>query len=280
MAGAAAPPYAELVAAWKALRSRTGLSVREVACVGVARTLLVAEIGEAGLPRIALSAGVHGDEPAAPWALLSIVRDGLLDARYAYRIWACTNPSGYQAFTRASAEGVDVNRSFSRGGRTPESRAIITSNRDRTFELSIDLHEDFEADGFYLYENLRDREARFAPSILETIVQAGFGLQEFRAGFDDAYAQAADDARLCTRGCILTFYPESLAHFADGLPYSLYLLRSRTAAHALTFETPRARLWDERVAMHRVATVSAIARLTRLRERDLVDERHDVRALG
>ena len=57
------------------------------------------------------------------------------------------NPTGYRAGTRANAEGADVNRSFSRGGTTPEARAILTANRDRRFVLSLDLHEDFEADG-------------------------------------------------------------------------------------------------------------------------------------
>ena len=81
------------------------------------------------MPAVMLSAGVHGDEPAAPWALLSLVRDGLLDRRFAYRMWPCTNPTGYEAGTRENAEGADVNRSFGRGGTTPEARAIVTATR-------------------------------------------------------------------------------------------------------------------------------------------------------
>src|SRR5438128_1139792 len=141
------PVYKELVRAWKALRGRAGLSVREVACVGANRTLLACEIAVQGAPTVALAAGVHGDEPAAPWALLSLVRDGLLDPAFGYRIWACSNPSGYAAGTRCNAEGVDVNRGFGRGGTAPEARAIITANRDRRFALSFDLHEDYEAHG-------------------------------------------------------------------------------------------------------------------------------------
>src|SRR3979411_765249 len=95
-----APPYDEFVRAWKALRGKNALSVREVACVAANRTLLVAEIAVPDTPVVALAAGVHGDEPAAPWALLSIVRDGLLDGRFAYRIWAGLNPSRYAAGAR------------------------------------------------------------------------------------------------------------------------------------------------------------------------------------
>ena len=148
------PPYDELVAAWKGLRRTHALRVREVACVGAPRTLLVVERGTESLPTVMLSSGMHGDEPAAPWALLSLAADRLLDDRFAYRMWPCINPSGYAAGTRANAEGQDVHRSFSRGGLTPESRAIITANRDRRFALSVDLHEDFEAGGFYGFEPL------------------------------------------------------------------------------------------------------------------------------
>jgi hypothetical protein len=95
---------------------------------------------------------MHGDEPAGPWALLSLVRDGLLDRSFATGLWPCANPSGYAAGTRANAEGLDINRSFGGGGSTPEARAILTANRDRQFALSIDLHEDPEAQGFYCYE--------------------------------------------------------------------------------------------------------------------------------
>ncbi|HVA33987.1 MAG TPA: hypothetical protein VNG31_07540, partial [Candidatus Baltobacteraceae bacterium] len=55
--------YRELAARWKALRVG-GVRVREVACVDAPRTLLCAELGDADRPCIALSAGVHGDEPA------------------------------------------------------------------------------------------------------------------------------------------------------------------------------------------------------------------------
>ena len=64
---------------------------------------------------------------------------------------AATQPD-YAGGTRESADGVDVNRSFGRGGQSPEARAILTANRDRKFVLSIDLHEDCDADGFYCYE--------------------------------------------------------------------------------------------------------------------------------
>jgi hypothetical protein len=254
------PSYDDLVAAWKGLRRTHGLQIREVACVGAPRTLLIVERGEAGLPTVSLSAGIHGDEPAAPWALLSLIGDRLLDDRFAYRIWPCINPSGYAAHTRANAEGHDVNRSFSRGGATPESRAIITANRDRRFVLSIDLHEDYEADGFYGFEPLAPgAQPRFAALAVAAVEAAGLPIQDLAdVGFD---LGSPPEARVCQtigHGTVSVDAREEGLYFADGLPISLYLL-NRASAAGLTFETPMTRAWDERIAMHRIAVTTVLA---------------------
>ena len=145
------PTYQDIARRWKALRARD-VRVREVACVGAPRTLLCAEYGDHTLPAIHIAAGVHGDEPAGPHALLTLVENDDLDPRFSYRMWVCTNPTGYDARTRESVDALDVNRTFGRGGTSPESKAIITANRDLKFELAIDLHEDDESTGFYCYE--------------------------------------------------------------------------------------------------------------------------------
>jgi len=254
------PSYAELSAAWKALRGRHGISVREVACAGAPRTLLLAEIpGEPGAPAVAISAGVHGDEPAAPWALLSLVRDGLLDRQFSYRVWPCTNPTGYALGTRANAEGHDINRSFNRGGTTPEARAIITANRDRRFELVFDLHEDFEAAGFYCYEPSADGSAPLGPAIIAALDEEGLPVQTLDASFDIGYPPEAHHLRRIKRGHIIPD-PAAERAFFDGLAYSLYMLR-RAARRALTVESPRTRPWAERLAIHRIAVVTALAHL-------------------
>ncbi len=221
--------------------------------MGPARTLQIGELGDPSAPAIALSAGVHGDEPAGPWALVSLVSAGLLDARFAYRIWPCTNPTGYAAGTRCNAGGDDVNRSFSRGGTTPESRAIITSNRDRRFVLSVDVHEDHEADGFYCYAG-GPAAAQLGAAIAGAIVEAGFPLQNF-ADFDFGEPGGGNPKRLRAGG-VVVMAPDEGRYF-DGLSLNLHMMR-RAAEHVVTLETPRKRPWDDRIAMHRVALVAAL----------------------
>jgi hypothetical protein len=255
----ARPFYDDLAREWRALRVR-GVRVREIACVGAPRTLLVAELGDATAPTVALSAGVHGDEPAAPWALLSIVRDGLLDPRFAYRIWPCLNPSGYVAGTRANAEGQDVNRSFSRGGTTPEARAVLTANRDRRFVLALDMHEDFEAVGCYVYEPLRPGfEPKFSPLVLRALDDAGIVAQPLDGPFDLGLPAGFDTGSMyrVERGTVLVDYEAEVRAF-EGLPGSLASMYRGTPA-ALTFETPRPRPWAERIAAHRIFVTTVLS---------------------
>jgi hypothetical protein len=259
-------PYATLERAWKDLRPSGAARVREVACEGARRTLLLAETGTPLAPAVHLCAGVHGDEPAAPWALLSLVRDGLLDRRFAYRIWPCANPSGYRLGTRANAEGADVNRSFGKGGTTPEARAIVTALRDRRFELSIDLHEDFEAEGFYLFEpgSPGGHEAaggfELGPAVISGLDDAGIPIHRLESGFDIGYPPEAEHHCRFERGRVLPDVDEELRLFRAGLPLSIFLAR-RHARKVLTFESPRGLSWEDRIAAHRVAVVAAIEAL-------------------
>jgi hypothetical protein len=232
--------------------------LREVACVGAPRTLLLAELGAHDRPAIVVSAGVHGDEPAGVWALASLVRDGLLDPRFAYRLWPCLNPTGFDAGTRANADGVDVNRSFGGGGRSPEARAVTTADRDRRFALTIDLHEDHEADGFYLYETaLPPWTPRYSGPATKAIVDAGFPLQTFGDNFELG-PPGSEAAQTRSPGAVVVDAAAEAPFYGRDLPQGLVTVRRSTPC-ALTFETPLRRSPRERIAMHRVAVVSAIA---------------------
>jgi hypothetical protein len=258
--------YDALVAGWQTVCRRHALGLREVSCPGSDRALLQVDFGPSGTPVVHITAGVHGDEPAGPWALLSMVADGLLDRRFSYRLWPCTNPSGHRAGTRVNAEGKDVNRSFTPERATPESAVIMRENEGRHFEIAIDLHEDFEAEGFYCYEPVVGGEAPVSKAILTGIEAAGFPLQTLDHLFDLGYpkdAKRADRLRTLERGRVLV-NASAETRFFPGLPLSLYLLRSATRRY-VTIETPRRREWEDRIGMHRIAVVTALTEAMRLR---------------
>lgn len=236
--------------------------MREVACVGVTRTMLVADaVARSGLgaPAVIITAGVHGDEQAAPWALHSIVRDGLLDRNFAYRLWPCTNPSGYERGTRENAEGIDVNRSFGRAGSSAEARAITVANRDRKFALNLDLHEDFEAEGFYCYEPRIDA-IEIGPAVVRAMDEAGLPVQELHDEYELGYPKEMHHVRTLERGRVIPDVAAETAFMRGGLPHSIFLLRN-ASKRSLTFESPSRLPWDDRIAMHRIAVVTALERL-------------------
>ena len=245
--------YRELVTRWKALRGASGdLRVREVACVNAPRTLLCAELGKAALPSIALAAGVHGDERAGPWALLALVEMQALDPRFAYRIWPCTNPSGFEARTRESAGGIDVNRTFGRGGQSPEAKAIVTANRDRAFALSLDLHEDVDAGGFYCYEY---GGGDIGCAAVEAVANAGFPIDSLVETIAFAGPLTAEHCRWERRRIVADAAEE--AKLLGGESYSMALAR-RAVRHALTFESPGNAPMQSRIDMHVCAVRAAI----------------------
>jgi protein MpaA len=59
--------------------------------------------------RIYLSAGIHGDEPAGPFALLELLRHDALPKEHDYFICPVMNPTGLAIGTRENAEGIELN---------------------------------------------------------------------------------------------------------------------------------------------------------------------------
>lgn len=245
--------YCELVRRWKALGTTGDVAVREVACVNAPRTLLCVEFGDHRRPTVAIAAGAHGDEPAAAWALLEMVQSGAWHRGFSYRLWPCVNPTGFSRRTRTSADGWDINRTFGRGGTSPEARAILTSNRDRHFTLSLDLHEDADAAGFYCYEYGGAEIGRAAVAALD---EAGLPVDPLAETFGTA--GPLDDA--CCRRERGRIVPDAPAEAAliGGLSYSLRMARG-TARRALTFESPGRAEWPVRLAIHATAIAAALA---------------------
>ncbi len=104
-------------------------------------------------PRIYLSAGIHGDEPRPPLALLSLIESGRL--RRAGPSGSCARssiPTASRAASGRSAAGIDLNRDY-RHLESPEVRAHVGWLRSQpNFDLAVCVHEDWESTGFYLYE--------------------------------------------------------------------------------------------------------------------------------
>ena len=75
------------------------------------RPAFVRRIGRPAAPKIYLSTGMHGDEPAGPCAALQLVQDNVWPDADLWLI-PCLNPAGLRASSRTNAFGIDVNRDY------------------------------------------------------------------------------------------------------------------------------------------------------------------------
>lgn len=118
--------------------------------------------------RVYLSAGIHGDEPAGPLAVLKLIQENKWPQHLDLRICPCLNPVGFKLNRRANAKGLDLNREYLK----PTAEEIIAHvawlEQQPNFDLCVLLHEDWESQGFYLYE--QNPENR--PSLAEPMVEA------------------------------------------------------------------------------------------------------------
>jgi Succinylglutamate desuccinylase / Aspartoacylase family len=119
--------------------------------------------------RVYISSGIHGDEPAGPLACRRLVEENQWPEPVELWMCPCLNPSGFVLGRRENAGGSDLNRDY-RHPRTPEVRAHVAwLERLPPIHLSICLHEDWEAHGFYLYEINSDPQSSLAEEIIRHV---------------------------------------------------------------------------------------------------------------
>jgi hypothetical protein len=118
-------------------------------------------------PHVYVSAGIHGDKPAPPWALLGLLEAGFFDARCNWTLHPLLNPTGFLSRTRENFAQVDLNRDY-KSQRTAEVRAHQAwLQRQGRFDLVLCGHEDWESQGFYLYELNLGNHATLAHRMLD-----------------------------------------------------------------------------------------------------------------
>ena len=199
--------------------------------------------------RVYLSAGIHGDEPAGPLALLKLLRAGFFAADCHWLLCPALNPSGLAAATRENACGVDLNRDYWLRA-TPEVVAHASwLDALATPDIFISLHEDWETAGFYFYEiNLREDQPQRAKHILDAV--SPWFLPEPGPEIDGHDVREA--------GWI---YHAAEPDLPEGWPEAIYLAKLGCPV-SFTFETPSHAPLERRVAAHVAAVREACAGLS------------------
>jgi len=226
-----------LIRSWKKLCKKTGLSIRSLCELDGFPIFEIRSPSVGETPCIYISAGIHGDEPAGIAGLLewALEKEANLTS-LPLLLYPCLNPWGYLNNSRLDLSGIDLNRVWN----DPRHRLVKTigdSTSQFKISLSVNLHEDYDGQGIYLYEpQSGGRVDEVADKILlsgETIIKRD--------------PRKKIDGRIVKNGIIR---PKSYKLPEDGFPEALYLYKN-TKGRSFTFETPSEYAFENRVNAHK-----------------------------
>lgn len=235
---------AELTARFEASGSKAGFRVERFGEIGGCALIALTKRAPGVRPRIYLSSGIHGDEPAPPLALLEMLEAGVFDQRANWFICPLLNPAGFPGGCRENGEGVDLNRDY-RHLLTTEIRSHVAwLQRQPNFDVTFCLHEDWGTTGFYIYE--LNPDAR--PSLVDTMLQTVSAVCPLET------AAVIDGREAAGPGIIRPIADPSLREL---WPEAIYLLEHH-ARLSYTLETPSALPIAQRIRATRAAVEAAV----------------------
>ena len=198
------------------------------------------------LPAIYINGGTHGDEPAGTEGALAFLETGCeqwLD-RFRFFVIPCLNPCGYVHNTRSNAQNVDINWAFLRDD-VPEIGLLKRFIRGRKFAAVMDLHEDWESPGYYLYEQVRG------------LAPAGPAITQQVAGVCPLNTRTTIEGETALNGVIFPNLQVEKRRLGGGVP--IVLFKNAYTDRLITSETPSALAMDVRVRAHLVALDAMLA---------------------
>ena len=224
-----------------------GLSVETIFETAADPLLRLARDGASNKPVILISAGIHGDEPAPVIALFNLLNDHFFSSEnFDWRIYPILNPTGLKLGTRKNAEGIDLNRDFL-DTRSPEVLAYKSSlEAEGSIDMSLNLHEDWEASGFYLYALSPDNARNYGETILKSVGECG-----------PIEKSESVDGHPISDGLILPLEFVNEDSLNDGWPEAIHLYRTKPHIH-FTMESPSCLPIKTRVDMQIQAVKTAV----------------------
>lgn len=120
---------------------------------------------------IYISSGIHGNEPAGPLTIERLLAEGYFKDEINWHLIPMLNPQGLALGTRENADKIDLNRDY-KAGKTKEVATHLEwlkNQHDIHYDLTINLHEDWESPGFYCYAIIPTKYQYFLDSIAESV---------------------------------------------------------------------------------------------------------------
>lgn len=211
----------------------------------------------AGVP-VWIDAGIHGEEPGSVAGILSFLEGPAASFadRIAFDVYPCLNPFGYERHFRLNAREDDPNRQLKKPD-DPLRRVLDREAGEKWYGLSLDLHEDSDFYGAYIYGRLNDGPS-FAPAMRDAMAGVGpvAARSETPPTWDGLVRFDDDEGIEDPRAEMMTWEMWPIAMWLYGLHSS----------RQFTVETPGHQPIDLRAAMQVAAVSTALDMLLRTRD--------------
>ena len=199
--------------------------------------VLCASAGPRDVPTIYVNGGTHGDEPAGVEAALVFLESGIgrWRDRVRFEVVPCLSPWAYIHNSRLNAQGVDINWAFLRDD-VSEVEVLKQFVEGKVFAGVLDLHEDWESPGFYLYEMFGERGP------------LGQAMVDAVAKVCPLNGNAEIEEEVAVNGVIHPNMEVAKRKRGEGIPIALY--QRGYTGHLVTAESPTEKDMDMRVSAH------------------------------
>jgi len=236
--------YKYLIRRWRAIAAASGLTLKKYGeAGGFDLYFLRSKVMAADAPSIYLSAGIHGDEPGATEGLLAWAeKNTALIRRLNFLIFPCLNPWGLVCNSRLDSEGHDLNRSYHNQA-IPQIAAQMELFATDKFDFAAMLHEDYDAQGVYLYE-IQKVKPYWGEALIEASAKIIPG--DPRKSIEGRGAKSGV-IRRSINTVLMPEWPEA------------FILFFQKVARVFTIETPSEFCIDDRVKSHAAMLTKAVA---------------------
>ena len=249
--------YFSLIASFKDSLPNTNCdfsTLGEIQSDNEAYPIIKIVLGKKNRKRVLITAGIHGDELAGINTIQQFLNKNFYEEfldEWELTLIPCLNPTGYTLNTRNNHEDKDLNRLF-KDDNPPIEVRLLQQVLDSPFDLTLDLHEDLDTAGLYIYmKELKTTDTTLGKLIINA-------MKEFMpVNMDDEIEETP------ATGGLISDLPEPEG--MDWWPLVMYAI-DRGSKTSFTLETSTDFSMEIRVECHIAAIQTAMRNHTNWRE--------------